>query len=126
MKRALENQNFFFALSEEKEKESKNGSSWIDIEDIALIISKCLNDGISGIFNIASGYFTWYNLINLILKLTESKSSLNFNSIMSDFIWQNFEWRLCTKKIETLIGFHPQKDLEQLLNNIIINLREKK
>jgi nucleoside-diphosphate-sugar epimerase len=107
--RMFRNEDFYFEVG--MSEAEKYGTSWVDGRDLARAIVDSLDDTVSGIYNIQSGFITWIELIEMIKGIIGSKSKIITNSrnvIPNGYRLPHSISKLDTNKITSLKKFSPK------------------
>jgi nucleoside-diphosphate-sugar epimerase len=105
-----------------------NPSIWrpiLSIEDAATAYIRAIEAsyGISGIFNVASGNYTVGEIGDLVKTAIESRLPLRLNLSIKHI--QDFRnYKVCTKKAENVLSFHPNGDLTSVVGSLVDNMKQ--
>ncbi|MDY6967912.1 MAG: NAD(P)-dependent oxidoreductase [Spirochaetota bacterium] len=102
------------------------GHSWVNALDISCWIASALRNGPSGAYNAASGFFTWEELLELIIDLTHSTSSIIYskNDDMTLGLCAE-ERRFSTDKLKQAYNIQGSRFLREILIEIISEINSQ-
>ncbi len=110
-----------FILSKmENAGHSAFGHSWVNARDIARWIVSALRGVPPGAYNAANGFFTWEELVELIIELTHSASRILYgnNDDLTPGLYAE-ERRFTTDKLKQAYNIQYTKSLREILIEII-------
>lgn len=93
------------------------GSSWVGTQDLTRAMLEALQFPESGIYNIASGYVSYIELIEKVIRKTNSRSRIKFNT-RGEITLPPYDYHLDTEKLSRT-GYTPCEDMEQILDTYL-------
>lgn len=121
IRRVVRSKDIYFPCNESSSLDY--GSSWVGTQDLAKAMLQSLQFPESGIFNIASGYVSYVEFIEKIIRKTNSRSRMRFNT--RGPIWglriPPYDYCLDTRKLSAA-GYTPCDNLDNIMDTYLMSM----